>query len=181
MATRRKDRGQWSVIVAAAAAAGAEQFELWNARAESPTEGMPEVAVERGVNERIEGRIQVAYPEQYRDEDRRRLAGVAAQRHRQIEREERQPTAQESTKYDAKGLSGLVLSAHLAPLVALLALVVRRGADARAMRPVSVSGGTRRDAIETISGRVARQRERLNELGLTLGGLVDALIGEDHD
>ena len=43
---------------------------------------MTKVAVERGVDDRIERRVEVADPEEDRDEDRRRIAVVATQRHR---------------------------------------------------------------------------------------------------
>lgn len=77
-------------------------------------EGLPEVPVEVGVDEGIQGRIGVADPEQDRHDDVRTGTGlVVTERRRHVPDEERQPAEDERAHDDAEGAGGLVLALHL--------------------------------------------------------------------
>jgi len=90
-------------------AAGAGKMGVGGRRSAAATggeralEGVPEVAVEERVDERIERRVDVADPEQNgHDDRRRRRAQLAAQRVVDVPREERQPAAEERAHDDAR-------------------------------------------------------------------------------
>jgi len=84
-------------------------------------EGLAELAVEVGVDERIERRVEVAHPEDHVHDDHRRVrTRLAAQVGDVVPQEERQPAQHERAHDDAERARGLVLRlpARLALLLA---------------------------------------------------------------
>lgn len=73
-------------------------------------EGLAELAVEVGVDERVECRVEVAHPEDRVDHHRRRVrARLAAQVRDVVPQEEGQPAQDERAHDDAQGARRLVL------------------------------------------------------------------------
>ena len=71
-----------------------------------------EVAVRHDVDHRVEGGVEVSDPEEDGDDDvGARAVGLAADRHREVPREEGQPAEEEGPHNDAQGHEGLVLFA----------------------------------------------------------------------
>ena len=140
---------------------------------------MPEVSIEQGVDERIERRVDVTDPEQNGDDERRRFgAEFSAERVVDVPGEERKPAAEECSHNDAKCLGGFILAPHL---TTFWSLTVRRSDSLYRRRLARRHAAAVAGQVETVDRRPDRHRQRLDKLGLSLGGAKDTKIGDDHD
>ena len=118
--------------------------------AEYPLERLPELRREYRVDDRIEGAIEVAQPQEDTGYGFRRLAGVADRLEHSYE-EEGQPAGDEGTGDDGQGLGGFALALRLERL----SRPARRGRRRRRRRR-----GRRRRRRRCHRGRHRRRRRR---------------------
>ena len=137
-------------------------------------EGSPEVAVEIGIDERIETRVEVANPEEHGADYRRVRARVAAHGGDDVPEEERQEAEDEGSHDDAQRLRGLVLPLHPLPLRPLHVPVARQ--HTVRLRRVTVVV-----AAEAGLGILHVHGAGLHELLLLPGLDEDLGVDEDHD
>ena len=100
---------------------------------ERVAEGFPEVFVEVGVNQRVEGGVEVADPEEDLDDDVGTVAVLTADRDAQVPEEKREPAQDEGPHNDAQSPRSFVLSADL---LQVFVFVDRRSARLVAVAPV---------------------------------------------
>lgn len=149
-------------------------------------ESLAEVAVEVGVDDGIQRRVEVADPEQNLDHDFGAVAVLAAHRDRDIPEKKGKPAKDERSHDNAEGLGRLVLALHLVdgPLgggglatlrVIAMRVAVGRGVDIGGDRVVSAVAGT----VVVHHGRA--NLRLAHELLLTDSFLVDLVVGKQHD
>jgi len=102
-----------TTTIRAAGAAVVEGKGTKTAQTEKSLERLAEIPVEEGVDDRIECRVEVTYPEEDIDEHRRCLRTRLTTHGRcEVPRKKRKPTKQERAHYNTKRLCGFVLALH---------------------------------------------------------------------
>lgn len=120
------------------------------------SEGVSEVSIPQGVDDRVEGGVEVPHPEERRFDGVRPVAVRPAEGGRQVPDEERHPAEEEGAHDDAERLGRLVLPTE--PLPVLTAqLPVEIPVDARGQVPVGLAV-QRHPAWVTGQATAARRR-----------------------
>lgn len=149
-------------------------------------ESLAEIAVEVGIDDGVQRRVEVADPEQNLDNDFGAVAVLATHRDRDIPEKKGKPAENKRTHDDAEGLGRLVLTLHLVDgslgggglttlRVIAMGIAVRWGMDIGGDRVVSAVAG----AVVVHHGRA--NLRLAHELLLTNSFLVDLVVGKQHD